>query len=79
MLTQRHYYLIPIVFVTVITDQVKASGDKHVLATLNSLELHTHVINILLITNRERLACGWHSTILGNGNIPYQLQHTVHA
>ena len=24
-----------IVFVTVITDQIKASGDKHVLATLN--------------------------------------------
>ena len=35
MLTQNLYYLIPIVLVTTISDQIKASGDKHVFATLN--------------------------------------------
>ena len=35
MLTQNLYYLIPIVFVTTISNQIKESGDKHVLATLN--------------------------------------------
>ena len=35
MLTQNLYYLIPIVFVTTISNQIKASGNKHVLATLN--------------------------------------------
>ena len=35
MLTQNFYYLIAIVFVITISDQLKASGDKHVLATLN--------------------------------------------
>ena len=31
---------------TAITDHIKASGDKHVLAALKTLESHTHVINI---------------------------------
>ena len=35
MLTQNIIYLIPIIFVTIITDQIKAFGDKNVLATLN--------------------------------------------
>ena len=35
MLTQKHYYIIPIIFVTIITNQIKVSSDKHVLATLN--------------------------------------------
>ena len=35
MLTQNLYYLIPIVFVTTISDEIKESGDKHMLATLN--------------------------------------------
>ena len=35
MLTQNIITFIPIVFMTVITDQIKTSVDKHMLATLN--------------------------------------------
>ena len=42
MLMHKHFYYIPIMFVAAITNQIKASEDKQVLAALKLLELHTH-------------------------------------
>ena len=43
---------IPMVFMTVITDQIRLSGDNHA----NNYN-HTHVINILLMTKSKMLTC----------------------
>ena len=56
MLTLNIYYLIPTIFVAAITAQIKASGDKHVVSHIKLLELDMHVINILLLTKRKRVA-----------------------
>ena len=47
-----------------ITDQIKASGDKHMhVSHIKLLQLRMHVINILLLTKRKRMACRQRSTI----------------
>ena len=50
--TQNVYYLTPIIFVVAITDQVKASGGKHI-SHIKLLELCTHVIYIVINQEEE--------------------------
>ena len=63
MQTQKHYYHILIVFMTAITDQIKKSGDKHVLATLN---VYAHD-KYFFIDQEERMVHRRRSTIFKNG------------